>query len=279
MTEQKTATEIIKQAIHDRMAARLRHIGFNEFMNTLDLTDAYVCGNACNAAKPNDYDVYLTAEELAEFRHKKLEDMKDIKVAAKTKNSITFIFKESTVIQVCTYNKPSLQELINSFDFSYCRVGVTVTIDPETDWLKIEEVAITDEYIQYLASGVTEYIGSEYPMSSMIRVVKINEKGMFNGRSYIRSILTILNDIMKRGVSYYDDFKDQLDAVDLGLAPEDLKGIGDVIKQLYVRLMLCGKQNPVDVNKMFDSFRDEDGEDRAEIIMFKEMQRERRRND
>lgn len=84
---------------------------------------------------------------------------------------------------------------------------------------------------------------------------------------------------MKRGVSDYDDFKDQLDAVDLGLAPEDLKGIGDVIKQLYVRLMLCGKQSQVNVNEMFDSFRDEDGEDRAEIMMFKEMQRERRRND
>lgn len=257
MTEQKTATEIIKQAIHDRMAARLRHIGFSEFMSTLDLKDAYICGNSCNAAKPNDYDVYLTAEEVAEFRHKKLEDLKDIEVAAKTKNSITFIFKESTVIQVCTYNKPSLQELINSFDFSYCRVGVTVTIDPETDWLKIEEVAITDEYIQYLASGVTEYIASEYPMSSMIRVVKINEKGMFNGRSYIRSILTILNDIMKRGVENYQDFKDQLDAVDLGVAPEDLQEMQDVIKQLYVRLMLCGKQNPVDVEAMFSKFREE----------------------
>lgn len=261
MTEQKTATEIIKQAIHDRMAARLRYIEFSEFMNALDLTDAYVCGNSCNAAKPNDYDVYLTAEEVAEFRHKKLEDLKDIKVAAKTKNSITFIFKESTVIQVCTYNKPSLQELINSFDFSYCRVGVTVTIDPETDWLKIEEVAITDEYIQYLASGVTEYIGSEYPMSSMIRVVKINEKGMFNGRSYIRSILTILNDIIKRGVSDYQDFKDQLDAVDLGVAPEDLEGMQDVIKELYVRLTLCGKQSQVDVNEMFKELLYKDADD------------------
>lgn len=188
MSANKTATEIIKQAIHDRMAARLRYIEFVEFMNELDLTSAYICGNACNAAKPNDYDVYLTPEEVAEFRHKKLEDLKDIKVASKTKNSITFIFKESTVIQVCTYNKPSLQELINSFDFSYCRVGVAVSIDRETDWLKIDEVAITDEYIQYLASGTTEYVASEYPMSSLIRVVKTNEKGLFNGRSYIRSI-------------------------------------------------------------------------------------------
>ena len=42
-------------------------ISFNKFMEEMDLTSVYVCGNSCNVAKPNDYDVYLTPEESKDF--------------------------------------------------------------------------------------------------------------------------------------------------------------------------------------------------------------------
>ena len=258
MSIERTPTDIIKSAISERLLSRLKHISFNKFMEEMDLTSVYVCGNSCNVAKPNDYDVYLTPEESKDFLSRdfgKLEG--DIKLSTRTKNSMTFVYLGKHVIQICNYSKPTLQQLIESFDFSYCQVGAKVKVNDE-NWLSIREVALTDNYIEYLASGYTEYIGSEYPMSSLIRVVKTNEKGLFNGRSYIRSVLKILTDIMDRGVSDYADFKDQLDAVDLGMAPEDLQGIGDVIKRLFVLLRTANDRNISDFDKTFKDYLNEE---------------------
>ena len=251
MSDDKNPATIIKEAISERMLSRLKHVNFHKFMSEMDLTSVYVCGNSCNAAKPNDYDVYLSPEESKDFFARDLSKLgDDIKISTKTKNSITFVFEEKTIIQICNYSKPSLQQMIESFDFSYCQVGVRAKIN-EDEWLSIKEVCLTNNYIHYLATGCTEYIGSEYPISSLVRVVKINEKGMFNGRSYIRSILKILADIMARGVSDYKDFKDQLDAVDLGVAPEELEGIQDSIKQLFVYLRECRERRTTNVEDSF----------------------------
>lgn len=70
-----------------------------------------------------------------------------------------------------------------------------------------------------------------------------------------------MNDIIKRGVSDYQDFKDQLDAVDLGVAPEDFQGLESVIKELYVRLKICGERRNDNIGETFDKFRDVDEED------------------
>jgi len=45
--------------------------------------------------------------------------------------------------------------------------------------------------------------------------------------------LTILHDIVDRGFADYNDFKNQLDAVNLGLVPEDLDGCKDILRKLF----------------------------------------------
>ena len=118
MSIERTPTDIIKSAISERLLSRLKHISFNKFMEEMDLTSVYVCGNSCNVAKPNDYDVYLTPEESKDFLSRdfgKLEG--DIKLSTRTKNSMTFVYLGKHVIQICNYSKPTLQQLIESFDF------------------------------------------------------------------------------------------------------------------------------------------------------------------
>ena len=51
---------------------------------------------------------------------------------------------------------------------------------------------------------------------------------------YLMETLKVLRDIVSRGFTDYEDFKDQLDAVDLGLLPEDIKQLdNDVLMDLF----------------------------------------------
>ena len=56
-------------------------------------------------------------------------------------------------------------------------------------------------------------------------MIKYANRGMFSGRSYIIDILKIMTGILERGYKNYDDFKDQLDAIDLALL-SDIDGTG-----------------------------------------------------
>ena len=58
-------------------------------------------------------------------------------------------------------------------------------------------------------------------MSSLIRLLKYYERGVINKGNAISSIVEIITQISSRGFNGYSDFKDQLDAVDLGLLPDD----------------------------------------------------------
>lgn len=69
-----------------------------------------------------------------------------------------------------------------------------------------------------------------------MRVVKYAKRDVFSGRSYVTSLINILVDVIKRGFEDYNDFKDQLDAVDLGLVDEDIKG-----SQIYELFCLLNK--------------------------------------
>ena len=68
------------------------------------------------------------------------------------------------------------------------------------------------------------FTSSDYPLSSLIRLQKYVERGKFAGKSWIWDAIKILTAIIRRGFEDYEDFKDQLDAVDLGLLPEDFQG-------------------------------------------------------
>lgn len=226
LENQDSILEYIKDSILKRMYRRLNTLEFNEVMKLLGVESLYICGNSCNDATPNDYDIYLTPRngvgKFNEIFLKREEFGPDLKCISNSMNALTFKWKDRYIVQLCSYHKPSLRDMINSFDFSYCRVGVEVFLLNGKDCL-LSKVEVTPEYIEYLVTGVTEFVNSEYPLSSLIRVIKTNEKGLFNGRSYIKSIIKILNTIVSRGFVDYNDFKDQLDAVDLGLLDEEIR--------------------------------------------------------
>ena len=235
---------IIRQRIYQRVPIQqLINAGINEF---------YVGGNSLNKNPPNDIDIFPVNKLFTELEASKLGT-----IVSSTKNAITVkmgkntvdhqtvdgvnkIENEGTIIQLCNYSHESLEKLVNSFDFSHIQIGAKVT--PNNI-----DVYYTEHYEDSKLSQSTEYVGSEYPISSLIRAFKYAKRGDFAGNSHIFSVLKLITDIVHRGFEDFPDFKDQLDAVDLGLVTEeDLKDAGfndneEVLHKL-MNIIMLGKQ-------------------------------------
>lgn len=175
----------------------------------------YVAGNSLNEEAPNDFDIYpVWKNQFDDVRSKIGED----NVVCVTKNAVTAKIDGRTV-QFCNYFKPSLEELLKSFDFAHVQVGARFT--KALDGSPISNADFTPDWLVAKSTGQTFYTHSEYPISSLVRINKYIKRGNYNGKSYIRDVVRILTDILNRGIEDYEDFKDQLDAIDLGLFGED----------------------------------------------------------
>ncbi|MGI9570363.1 MAG: hypothetical protein ACR2PH_11640 [Desulfobulbia bacterium] len=157
-----------------------------------------------------------------------------LKIICGTKNAVTTKITtndKTYIVQFCNYNHPSLESLVNSFDFSHVQIGAHI-IDK-----CVGDIYYTDAYLSSKLAETSEYTGSEYPLASLMRSFKYHKRGDFAGKSYLFTTLSILNDIVERGINGYDDFRDQLDAVDLGLIPDDLNNLNeDLLLALYNNL-------------------------------------------
>lgn len=217
----------IRQRIHQRVPfAQLQAAGINEF---------YVAGNSLNKQPPNDIDIFPIDKLFTMEQASKLGN-----VVSSTKNAITVkvafdktvhhqtvdgqneieVNGKTITVQLCNYLHENLEKLVNSFDFAHIRIGAKVTS-------KNIDVYYTEDYEDAKLCQSTEYIGSEYPLSSLIRAFKYAKRGDFAGNSHIFSVFKLLTDVFHRGFDDFDDFKDQLDAVDLGLVPENPKELAD----------------------------------------------------
>lgn len=226
-------TKSTKEIITSRMALRLKNL-FSAIAICLSYSyDGYfVAGNSCNAAAPHDFDIYPWGDDFI------FDDIKSrIKsvggyVITETRNALT-VNIGGKVVQFCNYNKPTLIDLIESFDFAHIQIGVAVEIEwepgsPEEGggykYSFIKHVEYTDAWMQSHLLETTWYTGSEYPLSSLIRLNKYLQRGCYASKhEYKKDILNILNDIIKRGYKDYKDYKDQLAAIDLLLLEPDEK--------------------------------------------------------
>ena len=218
---------VIRQRIYQRVPLeQLAEAGIKEF---------YVAGNSLNKQPPNDIDIFPVGNLFTQEQAEKLGN-----VVSSTKNAITVkvgldkkinhqtvdgqneieVSGKNIVVQLCNYQHGELESLVNSFDFSHIQIGAKV------DNLGIT-VYYTKEYENAKMCQSTEYVGSEYPLSSMIRMFKYAKRGDFAGNSHIFSAFKIVTDVVDRGFDDFDDFKNQLDAIDLGLVPENQKELVD----------------------------------------------------
>ena len=238
-----TKVKSIKDIIKNRMNSRLKNL-YSAIAICLSYGhDGYfVAGNSCNAAAPHDFDIYPWGSSF---------DFDDIKsrvksvgghVIIETRNALT-VNINGQVIQLCNYKKPDLISLIESFDFAHVQVGVAVKIEWGDGYERsyIQYVEYTDNWQRAHMLETTWYTGSEYPLSSLLRVMKYFKYGCYASKhEYKKDVLKILNDIISRGYEDYKDYKDQLAAVDLLLLEPEEK---EAAWNLY---LTCGERSLVD---------------------------------
>lgn len=134
-------------------------------------------------------------------------------VVFKSPNAITLNINNN-LYQLCKYTKPTLMELLQSFDFAHCQIGASVDFC-DNGIFHISELSWTEAYEQSRISN----------LSSLIRTTKYKNSGILTKGDYIRATIDALVGVIERGFKDYNDFKDQLDAVDLGLLPEELEEV------------------------------------------------------
>lgn len=224
----------IKDVIRERMNTRLKSVySAIAICLSYECNGYFVAGNSCNASAPHDFDLYPWRNNKFDFEGIKSRIRSvDGYVITETRNALTVNIGGKT-IQFCNYWKPDLISLIESFDFAHIQIGVAVSIEwrpgegPDDrggyDYSVIEYVEYTDNWQRAHMLETTWYTGSDYPLSSLLRTVKYFQRGAYaNKYEYKKDIINILNNIISRGYKDYQDYKDQLAAIDLLLLePEE----------------------------------------------------------
>lgn len=209
-----------KDILINRIEQRVKKLPWDQ----LKCDKCYVGGNSLNRLTPNDYDLFPFGDSNIETGN--LEELFESK-NAKTVSGNGF------TIQICNYRKNNLKELVDSFDFAHIQIGAVIIRSSKGN-VSIEQLYYSPAYTTSKITESTFFTGSDYPLSSLMRMFKYKDRGDFAGKSFMFEALSVLAAITKRGFSSYDDFKDQLDAVDLGLLPEDFKNVStEILSDLF----------------------------------------------
>jgi hypothetical protein len=153
----------------------------------------------------NDLDLFPSPAYKNQF-----EAMRSQCEGSKTSNATTIKLGDK-LIQFCSYSKPTLKELVESFDFSHCQVGALVDIEN----MLILDVYVSEHFKQSMVEEGTDFTGSAYPLSSLLRVPKVAKKLNLSSQKVKQLIFSTLEAVLMRGFSDNNDFKDQLDAIDM----------------------------------------------------------------
>ena len=234
----------VKDVIEERMDTRLKSVySAIAICLSYEYNSYFVAGNSCNASAPHDFDLYPWRNDKFDFEgiKSRIESVGGY-VIIETRNALT-VNIGGKIIQFCNYWKSDLISLIESFDFAHIQVGVAVSIEwgpGGYDYSAIEYVEYTDNWQRAHMLETTWYTGSDYPLSSLLRTVKYFKRGAYaNKFEYKKDIINILNNIISRGYKDYQDYKDQLAAIDLLLLEPEEK---DAAWNLY---LTCGEHGLV----------------------------------
>lgn len=266
----------IEKRIKDGIAERiLGRIDPNYLAEVCDKEEfVVIAGNSLNKPKPHDIDVYKfvkedDAEKPVGTRQLIVGNLSDPvvevpemnwckghggphRIVYESANARTVKHDDDTY-QYCAYQKP-FHKLIESFDYAHVQVGAKLNLKTH----KIDEVYFTDAYLNYLLTGKTCFTGSEFPLSSLLRAEKYKRYEVLNSHEFRTCVLTALGDVIERGFDDYDDFKKQLEAVDLLLLEDDESNAAYRLYAICENRKLVRKPRniklPEDVKKMEEEY-------------------------
>lgn len=204
------AKTVTKRAFKLDFEAVYKLIGNKAFL----LAGGALCGD-----EVHDFDLYPDEEDgkpfsLQEVAKAVADPASGATLLFESRNALTVkLHERGQVVQFCAYSKRSLQELVESFDFSHIQVGIRFRGNGCAPYH--EHVFYTDAFVVANVTRRTVYTGSEYPLSSLMRLFKYHKRGKLTKREAAQASMKILKDVLERGYENYVDYKEQLDAIDL----------------------------------------------------------------
>lgn len=198
----------------------------------LDNEQYMVAGGCFGVDTPNDYDIYPANGQTFNRTHirdnvESLAKNHDCSIVHESENALT-VKCDGKLLQFCDYVKDDLETLIKSFDFTHCQVGVHIntTEDDNGEFGSpyVADVFFTPEWVMARVMCKTKFVGSDYPLSSLVRTFKYAKRRLLNASEIRGTVLAILTAVVSRGYEKYSDFKDQLEAVDLLMLGKDEHG-------------------------------------------------------
>lgn len=208
-------TGYIDEVVRDSLLRRAMHLDYERVYGILGGVGFALAGGALAGGTVHDYDIYPTDGRKFDLANLSSRLKPSETVVSYTRNAMTVRLADGQVVQFCTYSKPTLGELIASFDYAHVQAGIRFRGKGQPP--QPADVEYTDAFIAANASGRTWYTSSEYPLSSAIRAMKYHAHKRMSRGTAARAMVKALADAIRRGFKDYADFKDQLDAIDLGL--------------------------------------------------------------
>lgn len=220
----------MEDMLNEVIESRAKHAPLWDIAFMLRNEDFILAGGCLVMGTPNDYDVFPTKSK--QFNRSDIRsavkslnsDKRKCEVVYESRNALT-VKCNGKLIQFCDYYHGSLSGLVESFDYSHIQVGVYIhCVESDTggiDTPEVEEIYFTRAYMMSIISGKTEFVGSNYPLGSLMRLRKYADRGLVTRSEYRKNVLAILAAILLRGFHDYEDFKDQLEAVDLLVLDHD----------------------------------------------------------
>src|SRR5690606_26548811 len=119
----------------------------------------WVCGSALYDNSSRDVDLFTPSRWPDDVGASE-------KIVFQTRNATT-IKVGDTLYQFCNYSKDDLPSLLESFDYAHTQIGCDVEVGDKH--FRVYDVYWTREYETSLVAGTSWFLGSEYPLSSLLR--------------------------------------------------------------------------------------------------------------
>lgn len=219
--------------LQDAVYGYARRLDLNTVGNIVD-GGFFIAGGALQKETPNDFDLFSCEPDGKGFDfdaiRRRCVDYGYGYVVADTGNALT-VMVNGQKVQFCKYRKDFITDLLKSFDFAHtqvaCEIGKFRNATGEGYHYDPCEVYCTNDYILSKIADCTFYTGSEYPLSSLMRVGKFYKQGKYNSNSkYKIDVVKIMLDVVSRGIANKADLIDQMasvsEAIDMNEAVEKL---------------------------------------------------------
>jgi hypothetical protein len=179
----------------------------------VDLEYCWVGGSSLIMDEPNDIDLFPDPR-CPHFKNAIHDGLKD-HLVFQSANADTYVV-DGKKIQACSHAAASLEDLLKSFDFAHVQIGATIH-----DGI-IEGLLYTQDYHTATTAHTTYYTGTDFPLTSLIRLHKYTQRGLLTEGQRIYTTFEILADLANRGFTSYDDFCRQILGMDPAMGMEGI---------------------------------------------------------